>query len=147
VYLNHWPTLFSDRVHIVGQVEKTLAPWNVLYFSQQAAGTLKPVMFHFHGLRVLPGRRARLFRDYDVGSAGLAIYQTYLQSLANSLANLDRAGIEVPFHALPAERFGWIKRLLRRLDGSERFAKIAKSTFSTQAPRHQEKLTSVHTGN
>ena len=58
VYLNQWPTLFGDRVHIVGQVEKTLAPWNVLYFSQQAAGPLKPVMYHFHGLRLLPGRRA-----------------------------------------------------------------------------------------
>ena len=88
-----------------------------------------------------------MFRDYDVGSAGLAIYQAYLQSLANSLAMLDRAGIEVPFHGLQVERFGWVKRLLRRLDGSERFAKIGGSILTTKAPRHQEKLRSVHTGN
>ena len=36
VYLDQWPTLFGDRVHIVRQVEKTLAPWNVLYFSRTA---------------------------------------------------------------------------------------------------------------
>lgn len=29
VYLDQWPSLFGDCVHIAQQVEKTLAPWNV----------------------------------------------------------------------------------------------------------------------
>ena len=36
VYLDQWPALFGDRVHIVRQVEKTLAPWNVRHFSKDA---------------------------------------------------------------------------------------------------------------
>jgi hypothetical protein len=124
VYLDAWPTLFGDRVQIVRQVEKTLAPWNVRHFSQQMRGPLKPVMYHFHGLRLLPGRRARLFKFYDVGPAGLAIYGKYLTALSDSFATLDAAGITVPCHALPGERFGWFKRLARRWEGTERFGTI-----------------------
>lgn len=124
VYLDSWPTLFGDRVQIVRQVEKTLAPWNVYYFSQQMREGLNPVMYHFHGLRLLPGRRARLFKFYDVGSAGLAIYGKYLAALSDSFATLDAAGIIVPYHALPRERFGWFKGLARRWEGTERFATV-----------------------
>jgi hypothetical protein len=124
VYLDQWPTLFGDRVHIVRQVEKTLAPWNVRHFSTGSATRPDPVMYHFHGLRLLPQRRARLFKFYDVGPSGLAIYGEYLAALSDSFSTLDKAGIEVPAHVLPAERFGWIKRLARRWEGTERFAAI-----------------------
>jgi hypothetical protein len=122
VYLDQWPALFGDCVHIVRQVEKTLAPWNVRYFSKDAAPD--PVMYHFHGLRLLHGRRARLFKFYDVGGGGLRIYRQYLDALAESFAVLDRARIEVPTHDLPGERFGRVKGLIRRLQGTERFAAI-----------------------
>ena len=95
VYLDQWPTLFGDRVQIVRQVEKTLAPWNVRHFSRGRRRP-KPVMYHFHGLRLLPRRRARLFKFYDVGPAGLAIYGEYLAALSDSFSTLDQAGIEVP---------------------------------------------------
>jgi hypothetical protein len=125
VYLDQWPTLFGDKVHIVRQVEKTLAPWNVRYFAQRAGGQVRPVMYHFHGLRLLPGRRARLFKFYDVRPAGMEIYRAYLAALDEAFAILDRAGIQVPVHTLPPERFGWLKTLARRWEGTERFAKIA----------------------
>lgn len=124
VYLDQWPQLFGDRLHIVQQVEKTLAPWNVQHFSRQTREPLKPVMYHFHGLRLLPSRQARLFKFYHVGSAGLAIYAEYLAALSDSYAMLEQAGIQVPAQALPAERHGWSKRLARRWAGTERFATI-----------------------
>lgn len=124
VYLDQWPTLFGDRVHIVRQVDKTLAPWNVRHFAQQAGDRLAPVLYHFHGLRLLPRRRARLFTFYQVGDAGLAIYDRYLDALADSFSLLDRAGIRVPVQSLPRERRGWLNRLVRRWEGTERFAKI-----------------------
>ena len=126
VYLDCWPDRFGDRVHIVKQVEKTLAPWNVRHFAQSAREALAPVMFHFHGLRLLAGRRARLFKFYDVGPAGLEFYREYLAALSNSFALLDAAGISVPAHALPPERLGWLKRLARRWEGTERFVSIPK---------------------
>jgi hypothetical protein len=126
VYLDQWPTLFGDRVHIVRQVERTLAPWNVLHFSKQTTGALAPVMYHFHGLRLRAGRRARLFKNYDVGPQGLSIYDQYLEALSESYAMLDHAGIQVPTQAIPFERFGWLKERARGLMGTERFAKIPK---------------------
>jgi hypothetical protein len=126
VYLDQWPDLFGGDVHILRQVERTLAPWNVRHFSKGSEPP-KPVMYHFHGLRLLPRRRARLFVFYDVGPAGLAIYGEFLAALANSYATLERAGIEVPVHRLPVERFGWLKRLARRWQGTEKFAAIAKT--------------------
>jgi hypothetical protein len=124
VYLDQWPKLFGDRLQIVRQVEKTLAPWNVLHFSQCTTGSLAPVLYHFHGLRLLPGRRARLFKFYKVGRQGDAIYGRYLEALADVYALLDRARIPVPAQAPPPERFGWIKSLQRRLAGTERFVSI-----------------------
>jgi hypothetical protein len=124
VYLDQWPALFGDRVQIVRQVEKTLAPWNVRHFSKDPA--LVPVMYHFHNLRLLAGRRVRLFKFYNVGGAGLAIYRKYLEALAQSFAMLEKAGIQVPTHVLPGERFGWLKGLGRRWQGTERFAAIPR---------------------
>jgi hypothetical protein len=132
VYLDQWPTLFADRVHIVRQVEKTLAPWNVRHFAQQSArqnpSSLNPVFYHFHGLRLLEGRRARLFKFYDVGKAGLAIYDEYLAALGQAYAQLNRAAIRPPTHELPCERYGWLKTLGRRLKRTERFATIPSAT-------------------
>ncbi len=109
VYLDQWPALFGDRVQIVRQVENTLAPWNVRYFAKDVSP--EPVMYHFHNLRLLPGRRVRLFKFYNVGRAGLTIYSRYLDALAQSFSLLDKVGIEVPTHVLPGERFGWLKGL------------------------------------
>jgi hypothetical protein len=105
-------------------VEKTLAPWNVRHFAEQSRARLDPVFYHFHGLRLLPDRRARLFKFFDVGAAGVAIYGEYLAALSQSYAHLKSRGIQTPAQALPSERFGWLKALGRRLKKTERFAKI-----------------------
>jgi hypothetical protein len=140
VYLDQWPTLFGQSVHIVRQVEKTLAPWNVRHFTDGRPSPARPVFYHFHGLRLLPQRRARLFKFYDVGAAGRAIYDKYLAALGDSYVQLRGAGIETPVHALPPERYGWLKSLGRRLQGTERFAKIPPSTpaRSLHAPHSAE---------
>jgi hypothetical protein len=130
VYLDQWPTLFGDRVHVVRQVEKTLAPWNVRHFAKKTRSRLEPVFYHFHGLRLLAARRARLFKFYRVGALGLAIYDDYAVVLAAAYAQLDRAAIRPPTQALPRERFGWLKTLGRRLNGTERFAKIPSASGS-----------------
>jgi hypothetical protein len=124
VYLDQWPSLFGDCVHIAQQVEKTLAPWNVRYFAQRSASRLDPVFYHFHGLRLLPNRRTRLFKFYDVGPVGLAIYGEYLLAVARAYAQLQTAGIEAPTHSLPSERLGWLKTLGRRWKGTERYARV-----------------------
>lgn len=135
VYLDQWPQLFGDRLHIVQQVEKTLAPWNVRHFARRSRKPLKPVFYHFHGLRLLPERRARLFKFYDVGLAGDRIYEQYLTALAESYTQLEHAGIRPPTHALPQEPWGWLKLLGRRWKGTERIAKIAAQASNHPAQR------------
>ena len=139
VYLDQWPSLFGDCVHIAQQVEKTLAPWNVRYFAKRSASRLDPVFYHFHGLRLLPNRRARLFKFYDVGPAGRAIYVEYLSAVARAYAQLQTAGIEPPTHPLPSERWGWLKTLGRRWKGTERYARVPTAVLpgsirSTEQP-------------
>lgn len=125
VYLDQWPALFGDSVHIAQQVEKTLAPWNVRHFAERSGSRLDPVFYHFHGLRLLPNRGVRLFKFYNVGATGLAIYADYVSALSRSYAQLATAGIATPTHSLPPERFGWFKTLGRRWQGTERFARVS----------------------
>ncbi len=127
VYLDRWPELFGNTVHIVQQVEKTLAPWNVRHFADRHLGhkhDWRPVMFHFHGLRLLDRYRARLYRDYEVGPEGDRIYDAYLAGLSKSFMTLRDVGIETPYHALPRERFALWHRLRRALARTERYGTI-----------------------
>ena len=127
VYLDRWPELFGDVVHVVRQVEKTLAPWNVRHFADRHAHSqtaLKPVMFHFHGFRLLGPRRARLYRFYNVGREGDRIYNTYVAAVSESLKTLQAAGINTTCHALSPERFALWNRLVRALNRTERYATI-----------------------
>lgn len=124
VYLDQWPQLFGDNVHIVRQVEKTLAPWNVRHFSETAGAPLDPVMYHFHGFRLLGPRRARLYNFYRIGAEGMRFYNRYLTAISTSLETMRTAGIEPTFQRIPAERFARLHRTLRRLQGTEQFARI-----------------------
>ena len=77
-YLDQWPALFGDRVHIVRQVEKTLAPWNVREFSA-ARGGQEPGDVPLPRAAPTAGPPRRLFNFYDVGPEGLAIYGNTLR--------------------------------------------------------------------
>ncbi len=46
-YLDVWPTLFNDIVHVLEKKQYALAPWNAIIYKPQDA-----VFYHFHGLRI-----------------------------------------------------------------------------------------------
>lgn len=126
-YLNRWPDLFGKELRILEQTDKTLAPWNVRYFAHKHAwegANWKPVLFHFHGFRLLGPESARLYRFYNVGSYGDGIYNRYLRAVGAALSQLRKAGIETPYHTLPPERFGAWHRLMRKLQRTERYAAL-----------------------
>lgn len=131
MYLDHFPTLFGPAVHVVQQVEKTLAPWNVRHFAERSGreqgrdDAWRPVMFHFHGFRLLGPTRARLYRFYDVGREGNRICDLYVSAVSRALRTLNDAGIKPQFHTLPPERFGWWHRVVRRLNRTERYARVS----------------------
>lgn len=83
-YLDVWPKIFNNDVHVLSAVEETLAPWNVKRF---LSPNVFPVMFHFHGLRFLNRQRVRLYDGYDVGRLASRLYSEYLAEIKKILMN------------------------------------------------------------
>lgn len=120
-YLDFWPELFADEVHIVRQTEKTLAPWNVDHLERTSGARLAPVFFHFHGLKLVGLRRARLCDNYRIGSEGLRLYGFYAEALGRCIDALQAFGIPVPYRR---ERFSPMGMMRSVLNRTPRFMKI-----------------------
>lgn len=123
-YLDQWPTLFADEVHILQQKEKTLAPWNVDYYARQSGGKLNPVFYHFHGLRLVSPDRILLYSGYDVGTAAEAYYTKYQCSLFKSFDLLTKNRMPVPYLPPRNDLYGRLLRWKRRVSGGERYATL-----------------------
>jgi hypothetical protein len=90
-YLDWWPELFGDSVHVSSLTTRTVAPWNVRYLASSAP--LRPVFFHFHGLRRFGANHIRLYWGYRVGRAAKSIYAEYLRALRAAMHRLRVAGV------------------------------------------------------
>jgi len=96
-YLDVWPEIFADEVHIVRQTEKTLAPWNVTSFENMLQGRLDPVFYHFQGLRIVGRNEVQLYNEnYTVKKEGQRLYHEYLAGLRKSINTLKEFGIAIP---------------------------------------------------
>ncbi len=103
-YLDDWPERFPDEVHVLGQKELLLAPWNVTRFPYGQA-----VAYHFHGLRILAGKRVVLAPKYSLPHFVVAnIYKPYLRDLRAVVVQLENAGWEVLKQSAPP---GWLESL------------------------------------
>lgn len=119
-YLDKWPELFGEEVHILQQKDKTLAPWNVRYYEQQGGGKVNPVFYHFHGFKIVSPSKALLYSGYRIGDAFESIYQPYLMCLLDKFAVLRRAGITPPSLPLRKDLYSRCLALKRKLlDGME----------------------------
>jgi hypothetical protein len=107
-YLDVWPALFGDAVHILAQKEKTLAPWNVEYYARRAGGVVAPVFFHFHGFRILSHEELLLYSGYRAGAAADRLYEIFVDALGSAIQTLKEGGIAIP--CLP-RRQDWLGRL------------------------------------
>jgi hypothetical protein len=113
-YLDRWPDLFPGEIHIVRQTEKTLAPWNVHHFERTRGGSLDPVFYHFHGLRVVAPRKVRLCDNYRIGRSGLFLYRVYMNALSRSVGMLQALGLHVPYTKERFSMVGTVRSLLYR---------------------------------
>jgi hypothetical protein len=75
-YLDSWPELFTNEVHILQSRDETLAPWNVKSLLRP---NQLPVMYHFHGLRFISRTRVRLYDGYHVGKLAARLYDEYIE--------------------------------------------------------------------
>jgi hypothetical protein len=118
-YLDAWPALFADEVHILKQMDRTLAPWNVHYYGKQGGGRISPVFYHFHGLRLISPELLLLYSGYEVGHVADALYETYRDTMGECVAQMEAIGI--PVHHMPLSRdlFSRLLRWKRRILGGE----------------------------
>jgi hypothetical protein len=105
-YLDDWPYRFKGLVHVLARQELAQAPWNATRFPYSQA-----VFFHFHGLRLLPGRRFDLGPIYPLPRPTLrAVYEPYLSDLEAAIATLQNLGFEARAQSQPVRGL----KLLRR---------------------------------
>lgn len=100
-YLEKWPTLFGADVHVLIAKHRTLAPWNVQYFTNLNYGN-EPVLFHFHGLRVVSKHRTQLATQYEIRGSAMKWYDLYIKEINYQISFLNNKGICA--HYLPAKK-------------------------------------------
>lgn len=123
-YLDQWPTLFPDQVHILRQVNKTLAPWNSDYFLERGPVEQTPVFFHFQSFRIIDEALARLYVGFSMGQRSMRFYEAYLLALKEQLALLKRHGVGVARMPEPWRRWSVLRKIYMRLFGKVRYARL-----------------------
>lgn len=89
-YLDVWPTLFKNKVHVLMNKELCLAPWNASRFPYGNA-----VIYHFHGLRIT-GPSSVHIGFYKIPKATFnSVYLTYFQDFKISNSILSGIGFSI----------------------------------------------------
>ena len=122
-YLECWPEKFSKDVHILQFAEKTLAPWNVNFFFRTFGEKLKPVMYHFQGLRIMQNR-VRLLGGYYLGSKPMKLYQEYFNVLKSKVCFLKSKSYWDPTLLEAHEDQSFLAELILRLKLKRGFREI-----------------------
>lgn len=128
-YLDDWPARFSNEVHVLKQVQKTLAPWNVRHFQRVYGENLRPVFYHFQALRVIERTRVLLYSGYKIGALGKQLYKQYVRALRAAFRTVNSKGFEVePIPISPKKESWWVLRKInRRLRGIVAYARVDNS--------------------
>lgn len=124
-YLDSWPVLFDQEVHVLQQKSRTLAPWNVRYYQELEGGRTSPVFYHFHGLRLVSPARLLLYSGYDVGKAAYTFYDAYMRSLQGNIDALQKNDIPVPLLPLSRNLTSRLLRWKRKVWDGEGYATIS----------------------
>jgi hypothetical protein len=91
-YLEEWPKIFPDLIHILENKEWLLAPWNAKRFPYGNS-----ICWHFHGLRLLGQNSHQVFiGEYELPDVVIKnIYKQYLHDISSSIAILNKFGYKV----------------------------------------------------
>ena len=123
-YLDSWPEVFSSQVHVLKQTARTLAPWNVRYLLNKQSIGFKPVIYHFHALRILTPTKVKLFEGYKVGKSAMIFYDQYLRVLNRKLLVMTASRIASPLMPESAGLILSIRRIKRVVLGIRKVKKL-----------------------
>jgi hypothetical protein len=122
-YLDVWPDLFREEVHVLVRTDRTLAPWNVEYTGNRL-GAVHPVMYHFHSLKIVKPDRALLFIMYRIGKSNRWIYDGYVATLRAVAGEMRATGIPIVSRPMAREKLQDMRYVGRWLAGRMAWAHI-----------------------
>jgi hypothetical protein len=108
-YLDEWPNIFHDYVHVLEKKEYSLAPWNAKRFPYGNS-----IFWHGHGMKIF--RRNKNF-FIDCGPYGIPkpsfenVVKKYANEIRGSLEMLNAIDVRISTN----ERKGGIKSIILRL--------------------------------
>ena len=111
-YLEAWPAIYGELVHILQNKPRALAPWNVNMFTRQNLG-LVPVFYHFQSLKIIGRKWIRLCLGYKIDRHGKELYAAYADALVRQMKVMEANHIEVLPIPLTVEKF-WLLRTMKR---------------------------------
>lgn len=123
-YLDVWPELFADKVHVLTQTADTLAPWNIQHMLEHKNASLKPVIYHFHALRIVSSNKIKLFESYTVGKKALVLYKEYLNVLRAKVAFMSMQGMPMPILPEHKDSLMWLRHLRSWMIGTRSLEKL-----------------------
>lgn len=123
-YLDQWPALFPNEVHILRQVDKTLAPWNVDYFLSRDPIGLTPVFYHFQSFRIVSDKLARLYVGVSISENAYRFYKSYLIAIGEQIKVMESKGISLSKMPEPKRRFNILRKLYMRLSNKVQYARL-----------------------
>jgi hypothetical protein len=121
-YLDQWPVLFQQEVHVLRQVEKTLAPWNVDYFLARLAIDFVPIFYHFHSFRIVSDKVVRLYSGVRISGRASRFYDAYVKTISEITEILKTNGISVPLMPMPKRRWSLLRRIYMSVSDKARYA-------------------------
>jgi Nucleotide-diphospho-sugar transferase len=123
-YLDQWPKLFPDEIHVLSQVDMTLAPWNADFFLSHRPVDHTPIFYHFQSFRIVSQKMARLYVGVNLSEKTQRFYKTYLTAIQDQIRFMQAHGIAVTKMPEPKRRFGWLRKLCMRLLNRVQYAEL-----------------------
>ena len=107
LYLDLWPDIFGDKVHVLRDKELALAPWNATRFPYGNS-----VFYHFHGLRIINENQLS-YGDYLLPPNLIRyVYQPYLIDLKAATERMRTFGVKL---RIQAKGSIWLKVIASRI--------------------------------
>lgn len=116
-YLDDWPERFGERVHVLGDKELALGPWNATRFPFGHS-----VFFHFHDLRIVSPNRLRIGRYRLPRPVIKHLYGPYILDLRAARDLVLAAGAPLKPQAQPPTLLEWSIASIKSIVGSIRAA-------------------------
>ena len=91
-YLDSWPKLFDNLVHVLSNKEFALAPWNATRFPYGNS-----IIWHFQSLRIIVKKLVMVeYGSYDLPKCTVTnVYNPYIDDLRSSINIMKEIGVPV----------------------------------------------------